>query len=109
MTKEPLPSDVMAMLIQLARKDPDTPDTDDPYGAPDDPLRRRRAYREASRARFNAAFSVCAGMATDHPDLALHWLEALKLNQPWRRVKQVNMLRAEIIRQLVVERQMSLF
>lgn len=105
MTKEPIPNDVMAMLIQLARKGPDKGDT--PHD--NDPLMRRRADREANRARFNAAFSVCAGMAADHPDLALHWLAALKVNQPWRRIKQVNVLSADIIRRLVVERQLSLF
>lgn len=103
MTKEPLPKDVMSMLIQLVRKGPDAPD--DIHDLP----MSRRAHREAHRARFHAAFSVCAGMAKDHPDLALHWLEALKFDQSWRRVKQINALSANIVGRLAAERQPPLF
>ena len=89
MTKDPVPADVMSMLVRLAQR----PDKD----------------HMARRTRFRAAFSACAGMANNHPEIALHWLDALKTGLSWRRIKQINDLSTLITIETVASRQHTLF
>ncbi len=54
MAKDPVPHDVMTMLIALAH--------------------RRDGNAQARRIRFEAVFSACNGQIADHPEIALTWL-----------------------------------